>query len=775
MHGLRTLPFYIFCLCLILGSFSGAALAAENPLEMQTEDDRLVRWDLSADSVTNLNDAEIVEAKGNVYLRRGNEYLKADFARYYASTKWVYLQGHVIVRMGKDEIKAEEAEFDLRSRVGWLKQGQLFMEGPHAYLSGERIDKHWGDVYTFNQAKVSMCDGDVPAWSITADQAVVEIDGYARLSHSTFQMKDVPVAYAPFFIVPVKTDRQTGLLTPEFGKSSQKGFFYNQPFFWAINESSDLTLNEYFMSKRGFMHGIEYRTHPTADSTGWVRFDWLNDNERNTSDLEGKYTGDGLVRTNSERYWLRGMLDTRFDTPNWRFKADLDYVSDQYYLSEFKQGFSGFSRSRNELFSLFSRDLAERDTNRVSGMLLTHDWERGYVAFSSKYTQDSSLGHGNKPTASDTTLQRLPQFDAFLHKGRIFPDFPLEAQASIQAGYMYRRSGTRGARYEVAPQLLLPLNSRFGSIIARAGLFQNIYATERPSRNDPNYNTAQPREKDTATTTQDFSIAAFTEFSKVYTFDSTLAATKENVGKTEMSGLRHSIQPRVEWIYRPLANQERAPYYDENDRHVPRTELVYSLTNVLTRKRDTVTLAKDDKGNMVPTKKASYTDLLRLRVEQGYDYREANRDSALEDFARRPMTDVLTELTVSPIDYLSVRARGNWSPYENDFTRQTLSMAVTWPTYGSVSVGYDSRSKLEEYTRRQAEDIQFITLGATLGPWGPFYLSGTYFYDYETLKNHEMSLNLTYQHQCFSIMGRMYIEPQEKSYQLLVQLTGLGD
>jgi LPS-assembly protein len=167
------------------------------PLIMETEDEVLVRWDLTADSVTSLNYAEILEAVGNVFLKRGNEYLKADFARYYLNSKWVYLKGNVVVQSGNDEIKAEEAEFDLRSHTGWLKQGRIFMSGPHAYISGERIDKHWGDVYSFRQAKVTTCDGDAPAWSFTAEEAVVEIDGYARLTRSTFQVNETAVAYSP--------------------------------------------------------------------------------------------------------------------------------------------------------------------------------------------------------------------------------------------------------------------------------------------------------------------------------------------------------------------------------------------------------------------------------------------------------------------------------------------------------------------------------------------------------------------------------------------------
>ena len=41
-------------------------------------------------------------------------------------------------------------------------------------------------------------------------------------------------------------------------------------------------------------------------------------------------------------------------------------------------------------------------------ILLFRDWERVTVAFGAGYTQDQTLGHGNKGLTSDPTVQRLP-------------------------------------------------------------------------------------------------------------------------------------------------------------------------------------------------------------------------------------------------------------------------------------------------------------------------------------------------------------------------------
>ncbi len=767
---------YALCFVLFILCGPGQARAAESPLIMQTEDERMVKWDLTADSLASLSNEEVLEAKGNVYLRRGGEYLKADYARYYMSTKWIYLKGHVQVRLGRDELKAEEAEFDLRSRVGWLKKGQVFMEGPHTYLSGEHISKHWGDVYSFKNAKVTTCDGDVPAWSIVAEEAVVEIDGYARLSHSAFQVKDTPVAYAPYFIVPTKTSRQTGFLTPQYGVSSSKGLYYNQPFFWAIDERSDLTLNEQFMDLRGFMHGIQYRVRPDSDSMGWVRFDWLYDNKTNDSVDRGDFTDDDLRRTNPERWWIRGMYDTLLPDPNWRFKADLDYVSDQDYLSEFESDFGGFKRSRSDLFSLFRRDLQEKNRDRVSGILLTRDWERAGLALSGKYTQDPGFGHGNAPMEEDATVQRLPQLDAFWHQGRILKDLPLEFAAQGQAGYYYRRNGTRGARYEVNPRLTLPLVSRFGSIISNAGIRQTFYDTENPSHSAPSSSSA-PREKSEGRTLFEYDIAGATEFARVFPLSSpALPLTAESVGQSRHVAMRHSIQPRLEYFYRPLEDQDDNPYYDYNDRLLPRTELVYSLTNVLTVKREKVVMGKDENGNDVPRLETDYVDLARLRVGQGYDHREADRDDERDTYPRRPFGDVFADLDITLTDTVSFSTKNNWSPYMNEFTRHQSGFGFKLPYQNFRGFfGYDYRAEIDEYKRTRDQEYNYLTTRAGIDLGSSFSFSGSYSYDVVNTDNQETELSLTYNDQCFQLIGRVGFEPEERHYGLMVVLTGLGD
>ncbi|BFR47704.1 LPS assembly protein LptD [Nitratidesulfovibrio sp. HK-II] len=756
--------------------FAGGAHAQQpqpNVLQMRTEDDREVTWNLTADSVTTQNDSKIIEAEGRVALRRGSDYLKADYIRYYSATNWVYLKGNVEVHLGKDDISAEEGEFDLRSRTGWLKKGRIFMGEPHAYFAGERIDKNWGDIYTFTDAKITVCDGDTPAWSLTAEEAVVELDGYARLWRSNFQVKDNDVAYSPYFVMPAKRTRQSGFLMPQYGISSRDGFYYNQPYYWVVNETSDVTLNEYFMAERGFMHGVEYRARPTSDQTTWLRFDWMNDSKTVGSDDDDPIdSNDNLVRTNNERFWLRGMFETRLGDPRWRLKGDLDYVSDQNYLREFKYGLGGFENSRTNMFELFGRDINERDRYRTSQIMLTRDWDRVSVALSGRYDQNPELGNGNRSYSSDSLPQRLPEADVYLHRGALFEGLPLEVQASAQSVYFHRRNGTQGARHDVHPQVVLPVNGKYGSVISSVGLRQTVYDTERRESlpGDGGDSSGEAR------TLPDYNVAAMTEFARVYHLESApLTLSAEQAGQSRWTGIRHAVQPRVEYRNLPLVDQDDNPSYDDDDRIGARNDLVYSITNILTRKREVVQMQTNAEGEAEPAVKTDYLDFLRVKLAHGYDIREANRDDELSQYERRPMEDMNGEVEYFPVAWLSWRSRSAWSSYTGDVTQHDHSVGVEDADKGSLRMGYNWRAKLDEYTRQRDEDINSLYLRGMVDVWGPWSVAGYYSVDIADGRDLERIFDIIYNHQCFKVIGRTTFDRDEERYEVLVVLPGLSE
>lgn len=790
-------PFrFVFSCCLAVFLFvlgvSGVALASSETLKLPDEEAANTMWNLEADKLNTLGDNTIVEAEGGVVLRRGDDILKADFARYYSTTNWVYLRGNVFVRMGRDDINADEAEFDLRSKTGWLTNGHVFMEGPHIYFSGSRIVKHWGDRYTFNKAKVTTCDGPNPAWSMNAEQAVVEIDGYAQLFHSSFDIKNTGVLYSPFMILPAKTTRQSGLLIPDYGISEKRGFYYTQPYFWAIDESRDMTIYGGLMTKVGPMLSLEYRAHEFTGQKTWLAATGIYDRDRVDSPGMGRLDDSTAARTNHDRYWLRGMADGYVGASTWRYRTNIDYVSDQDYLREFNQGPVGFDRTRDTLFRMFGRDLQEDDQTRVSAALLSNDWQRVGVVASFRYEQDPSLGHGNRSRSQDQLVQRLPQLDAFLYKGRIFQDFPLEAEAQFQSTYMYRAEGTAGWRSELYPRFSLPLNLGYGSLIGTMGVRQTYYNTERKAHTSPRsmYQDSgmTPRQTGESRTMVDWDIQGYTEASRVWQLneESDLAIVPENAGKRAWTAVRHEIQPRIRYSRTPRVDQEKNPFYITEDRILPTNELTYSITNIITRKGEMVSVSGEGEKREA-RRNVFYEDLLRWRIESGYDFEEAERDRYRDEYARRPFMDILSDFEIYPWPWLGYNAKTYISPYDGEITRHDHNLHLRYKDKISLYTGMSFRDKYYDYRDKFKYDdwkdvgltsrVELVhnMLTVNLTPEWSIFID-----DYRNMreggslgKAYDQSINIAYTAQCYRIVGRYRYDGYDKSYSLMVEIPGL--
>lgn len=762
----------------------GMAYAASSLLEMRDDKNGELAWELTADKVSSYNNTKIVEASGAVVLQRGNEYLKADFARYYAATNWVYLKGHVEILSGKDTIIASEAEFDLRNKTGWMKNGEIFMEGPHIYFAGDRVTKKWGDYYMFEDAKITSCPPESKAWSLSADQAVVEIDGYAQLFGTTFDVADSSIFYSPYLLMPAKKDRQSGFLIPEFGSSTQRGIYYNQPYYWAVDSMRDVTFNEYWMEKVGFMHGVEYRAYKTDAKKTWLRFDYLYDESSINSDSKDDVLGsDGYIRTNHDRFWLRGMMDGDLGNPEWKYKVNIDYVSDQNYLREFNDGMVAFKTTRNELFNLFGRDIEEIDNNRVSEALVYRDWDRFSLALSARYEQNPSYGHGNASLSEDDTVQTFPKLEAYLYQGRIKEHIPVEIEAAAHTAYFHRQTGTQGSRTEVYPKMTVPVAGRYGSIITSLGWRQTMYNTERRSAEDTDGDTPTGNYRSLI----DFKTEAFTEVNRIWDLENETLTVEDEVGSSHWTAINHRIQPRVYYSYIQSENQSHLPYYTTEDRVWGENEIVYAVTNILTRKRAQVVM-KQDKNNpeiQKPELVYDYLDFVRWRLESGVDISEVRRHNDLDEYARRPFLDLLSDLTFNVNKWLGFTSRAYWSLHENYLTRYDQTVNITDADWGKVTFGYSYRRDLDDYYAKLYQEYgmtlssyaerNLLKITAALNLWGPWSIEGHFYHDFVKNGSYERAIDIAYTHPCYRLVLKYSKDYYDESIGLRIELPGLSD
>lgn len=757
----------LFALCLPLTATANApgfVNVAPYVVEKPEVDPDQTEWLFEADKVEGDHNAEFIEGTGNCSISLGENQLQADFVRYYQSTGWVFMKGNVRARWGGDFLQAEEGEFDLTNMTGWLKQGKLFMAQPHLYVEADRVGKSKGDSYSFRNAKVTACDGDTPAWSISTDEGYAELDDRIHLYRSTFNIKDVPSFYWPYVSMPGRQKRASGFLTPYLASSKRLGLQANLPYYWVVNEEVDATFYQNYMAKRGYMQGVEVRHVDDVATKGMWKVDLLHDAV--TVDSEGDesddYADDGLIRPNENRWWVRSKYDGWLLNPDLKVKLDLDIVSDQNFMRDFQRGPSGFDKNRDEFLDSFGRDIENKDdTTRTSLALLTRSWDRWGTAAKLEYVQNLAFRNGNGDSDDNTTVQTVPELEAFAFQQAI-PGTPLEAAGEVKYDYFTRNYGHTGHRFKFTPEVKLPMSVSGVTLIPRAAAdFASYELSRREAYGDDEIIDSggrtrtidSSRVKSSSTrTTWAAGVTGFTEFSRVFDLENDLEVSADNAGASDWARIKHSIVPRLGYTYTPKpSGQEEHPYFDEYDRIDGRNEVTYALINVLDRRRDTVTLRPGGEDGPEAAASSNYRDFFYFRMEQSYDFDESTRKVQRDEYERRPFSDLLFDLNVKPGEWVSLSSRNWLSFYTGELTESENDLKVFKDGLGEVWLGYDFRSALDEYKRYRSQDLSIIELGAKWEATNAFTLRGKYRYDFHGSSNLERTIGLAWKADCYTL------------------------
>jgi len=393
--------------------------AARLPAEIRLEADTL-HYDRAADRM---------DATGHVRATRGTTTLTVDRLIWERATGVVTAEGDVTITDGDSRLDADAIVWRLDGQTGEVRGGRLVLEGRY-HLEGERMRRVGPDVYTVEAGLFSTCPcrpGGRRAWSVTARDIRMRVPGTLVARSVRFRVADVPVVYLPVFLFPTSA-RQTGLLMPGVGWDTRDGARFEQPFYWAIDPSHDLTVSMDLRSRRGLGGGLWYRYMASRATRGDVRLYSLSD----------RRTG----RVLSEGHWHHA---TRRGG-GWTWHADVNAVNNRDFLRDLSTGTELRTADRLE-----SNLYAIRPQNNGALMLLARQTT-------------------NLIASSDTTVQQLPRLRAERYPVRV-GRLPVWASGSLDGTYLYRASGARAVRAEAAPELAarVPLWGGRLTAVPRAG------------------------------------------------------------------------------------------------------------------------------------------------------------------------------------------------------------------------------------------------------------------------------------------------------------------
>lgn len=324
----------------LLNILAAAALLAAAPSGSAAQEGDLFGKQLSeapftlhADEVSYEPDRDTYEAVGHVRIEQeGGGTLTADWLAFNATTRVGVASGNVRIRDGEDTLVADFAAVDLETLVAIATDAVLDAGASGFVVEGDPIHKTGTNTYRVEDGTFTTCrcppGSKCRPWEIRGKETDVRVGGYGVARHATFRVLNLPVLYSPWFVVPVKTERQTGFLIPHQSSDSRSGLGLEIPFFWAARDNVNVLLRPNYYSKRGFKGGVEleYLFGETGFGSGGAAI-LPGDNEVEDGDPATPYSD------NRWAYWLRHHHPLG---DGMRFGIDLKRVSDNDYVVDFE-------------------------------------------------------------------------------------------------------------------------------------------------------------------------------------------------------------------------------------------------------------------------------------------------------------------------------------------------------------------------------------------------------------------------------------------------------
>lgn len=298
--------------------------------------------DVTISAISQEKIGRIYKLHGKAEIHYGVYILHGDEVTYNADTGDSTADGHVVLEGGPNDedieashgtynVRAESGRFEnVTGSIGVQTRGNRLMltSSNPFFFTGKVVEKTGPDHYMVYDGTVTTCELPHPRWQFNANKVVVNVGGTAKIYHSLFGIKGIPVLYFPFATLPAQRfPRQTGFLIPNIGTSSVKGTILGESLFWAINRSMDAHIGAEYFSARGWAPQAEFRAQPGANS-------FL---DLNYYEVLDRGVGNPTVNQGGEEVRLTG--EGEFGH-NFRGVANIDYLSSYVFRLAFNDVFA---------------------------------------------------------------------------------------------------------------------------------------------------------------------------------------------------------------------------------------------------------------------------------------------------------------------------------------------------------------------------------------------------------------------------------------------------
>ncbi len=627
---------------------------------------------VEADALEVEEEGVTVRATGDVVVEWNTSKLRAGEILVHQQQRQVEATGSVVYESDDLRVTADLARLDVDDETGVLEHVNLSLAGDIGRFGGSRLEKPEGRRVILDEGYFTTCDveaGHAPDWELRGERLDVRLDDYARMKNARLEIRGVPVLYLPYMMFPTKQTRQSGLLSPSFGTSTNRGFLFTLPGYWAIDKHQDLTMSAVVeTSARLGLDGL-YRYSPSRRRWGELHAAYYNEEIRGApgpnSPAIGVPENRGLVELLHREYFRK-----------WTGYADVQWVGDERFLREVHP---------------LRGDAPERDYRRTQrytlsrlGAFTSNGFTSGgvdAVAYQDLYGTEIDDGDNTtgNPVLRDT--QQKP-FQGWLQTDGSLGPLAFALDSSL--GSYLREKGASGERLDLASRVALPLLAR-GPVTSRAwaGARGSAYLMHERNVLDDAEQVVDRLDEFPTRGVFDAGIDTRSKFARDYAFQDSARWT----------GLYHSLEPFAAIHYTNRSTYDDIPLFDRLDAISGRDVATYGVdSRFLLRRRALPNPRKGDPNGPF--------ELARLSLSQSYNLTREVIDDHFSDI------DIAAFL--QPVEGLAVRTLTSWSVGESQVSGANAS--ISWETGPVAPILRGPRSQIAAAYRyvRNTTDVDDV-------------------------------------------------------------------
>ena len=372
--------------------------------------------------------------EGNVSIIGPSSTITADSANILDNGREITANGNVQYTDALLQVNSEGVEVNSNLKLLQMQQTNYKIAGINGRGGAELLSISEEQGISLEDVSFTTCPLGQEDWKIQASEISIETGmPFGEAYNTRFYVGGVPVFYLPYFAFPITTERQTGLLFPQFGSSSSTGLEWEQPFYWNIAPNMDALISTRLMTNRGLQFKTEFR-YLFDNHTGELQLEYLPSDNDEVNDKERYFY----------RYIHRGKIND-----NWSVSADISDISDNNYIIDLGSDYY---------------NQADTHLNRQAGV----NYNSQALDFSIFLRDFTTIGTSvsNYKALPEAKLQYTNSLNEWLDVG-VNSELAYFENDSIES--------PNALRFHIEPSISLPYQRAWGELLAQASVIHTYY------------------------------------------------------------------------------------------------------------------------------------------------------------------------------------------------------------------------------------------------------------------------------------------------------------